>query len=915
MLKKLGLKQRILIIPVFAALILAFIALITFFLSNRNEKILRQIENKYYPSLEMYVSLSQSLQDIQRGMQDAVAARDVEILVETDSLYENNIKDLERWLSDYPDIALEGDKVKKEYTEYYLFARQVVSKMMHSEKNEELISALKTMTRNYNALNDKLLSHSSDNRVHIEKAFSQNRLNYNLTNFLNFLISALFILSVIIISYFVLRSITKPLGKILKTTIDFTNNKAQEKINLDSHDEIGELVQAINTMMEKVTASTKEIEIQNWLKTGEAKLNDKMRGEQDVVVLAQNILNAVVEYINGQVGAIYLVTENKKLKPVSSYACSFRKNTSHEIQFGEGLVGQAALEKKPFILQNVPQDYITISSGLGEFRSLNLLIIPFIYEGITKGVIEIGSFEPFTELHLSFMQQLTENISISFNSAESRNMMQELLRTTQDQAHELENKQKDLKKSNEELKTQARILQESENKLSVQQEELRKTNEELEENAKLLSEQKEAIRKKNDELEKTQLELTQRAQELEAAYKYKSEFLANVSHELRTPLNSLLVLSRMLIENGEGNLNDKQIEYAQTINESGNDLLSTINDLLDLAKVESGKMEIVYEHVSLADVASYAMRNFEVQAKQKKLDFDVFLDPVLPKSLITDKQRLNQILKNFISNSLKFTSKGYIHLDIKRPNGEFKSLSLDSSNYIIFSVSDTGKGIHKDKQNLIFEAFQQEDGTTSRKYGGTGLGLSISKQIAQNLGGDIYVHSEEGKGSTFTLCLPEDKNIIEQFNFVGTKAVTENVWNETVVEVIPDKKNGSSIQSKSRQVTKEKNEKGTKSLLIIEDDRMFANLLKNSAKKRGFECIVAQDGKSGLILANQMKPSAIILDIHLPDIDGWKILEDLKENAATRHIPVHFMSSDKSSKEAFLKGAIGFLTKRPAGKT
>lgn len=674
-----------------------------------------------------------------------------------------------------------------------------------------------------------------------------------------------------------------------------------------------ELINSLNEMTESLKQTTEENRKQNWLKTGLTDLNDRMRGEQDAVALAQSSISYIAEYLNSQVGAIYLNVNENKFKLVGSYAYSKRKKLSNEYKRGEGVIGQAALEKKPILISNVPDDYIKISSGLGESIPKNILAMPFMYEHEVKGVIELGSFEEFGAKTMEFLKQATENIGINFNSAESRSKLQELLEKTQQQAEELQSQQEELRQTNEELEEQAKYLRESESKLQAQQEELRQTNEELEEKTQSLQEQKDAIRKKNVELEHAQHLLEDRAQELEITSKYKSEFLANMSHELRTPLNSLLILSKILSQNKETNLTEKQVEFAQTIHAAGTELLNIINEILDLAKVESGKMELHIEPLNLKTIISDIQKNYKHLVEESGLTFSINLEEGLPDCVHTDEQRLKQIVKNFISNAIKFTEKGSVKVNIGRPGKDinFSHSGLSHDKAFVISVTDTGKGILKDKQKVIFEAFQQEDGTTSRKYGGTGLGLSIARELARLLGGEIQLVSDIGKGSAFSLYFRDFDDM--EFKMPKPTPTAHNLLGQQhqALESLETQKRIKHTAAPVVELSDDRNKlaSGDRKILIIEDDVKFAKILIDLARERNFKCLIAQDGRTGIQMAEEYKPEAIILDIGLPDIDGWTVMEKLKDNSNIRHIPVHFMSASDKSMEAMRMGAIGFLTK------
>jgi signal transduction histidine kinase/DNA-binding response OmpR family regulator len=648
---------------------------------------------------------------------------------------------------------------------------------------------------------------------------------------------------------------------------------------------------------------------QDWLKTGQTQLSETMSGDLDLPTLCKNIVTFLARYLECQVATFYILHTpdlNKTqphLKLIATYAYKKRKNVNNEISIGEGLLGQAALEKEIIVVTQVPEDYVIVQSGLGERTPHNLVIVPFLYENNLKGVFELGAFKPFSEMQLDFLQQVTPAIAIAVNTAESRVRLQELLQQSQTMA--------------EELQSQTEELQ-------AQQEELRQTNEELEERSRELERQKESIRIKNQELEKNRVEVERKAKELEVANQYKSEFLANMSHELRTPLNSMLILAQMLATNKDSNLTDKQVEFAQTIHKAGTELLVLINDILDLSKVEAGHLELHFEECSLLQITESLNRKFSHMAEDKGLNFVIDVEKSLEETLIyTDAQRLQQVITNLISNAFKFTEKkGRVTLNIRRPDSNIYHLSAQSS--IMISVIDSGIGIPKAKQHLIFEAFRQADGTTSRRYGGTGLGLSISRELTRLLGGVLNIESEEGVGSTFSLTIPErlEKTATSSHQNNEESHIkpilkspanpSKILMDETPpVEISPTISEPPKFESKTSADDRDNIQTGDRVLLIIEDDVQFSQLIQDLAHEKDFKCILAHDGKMGLELAKQYQPNAIILDIGLPLVDGWTVMDRLKTNAQTRHIPVHFMSGGDiaQSRDARQMGAIGYLLK------
>ena len=641
----------------------------------------------------------------------------------------------------------------------------------------------------------------------------------------------------------------------LFNTLQDAINREDYSLTIAPESDKDDLAISLNKMLKTLEASDMEVKTRHWLKTGQTELNARMRGEQDIPSLSQNIITYLADHMNAKVGAIYLADEEGTLKRTGAYAYIKRKDLPNEFKLGEGLIGQAALEGKEILIKNVPDDYITISSGLGKGGHLNILVMPFLYEGKSKGVIELGSFDEFTDIQLSFLRSVADHIAISFNTTQSRSRMEDLLAKTQAQSQEL----------------QARQI----------------------------------------ELEKVQLIIEDQMREIETASKYKSEFLANMSHELRTPLNSLLILSNLLAENKSGNLSEKEMEFAKTINSAGGDLLNLINEVLDLSKIEAGKMELSIEDIYLADFAGDIERDFRHLAEEKGLNLDINLGDRLPDFISSDRQRVEQIIRNLFSNAFKFTEEGGVSLSIHRPETgiDLSASGLNPQMAVAFAVSDTGKGIAGDKLKSIFEAFQQENGTTSRRYGGTGLGLSISTELSRLLRGEMQLQSEEGKGSTFTLYLPE------KFTSDKKDEEAEKISSlEAIITVEEEKQEATAEEYKPRGLEIIRDDRrniisNDRSILTIEDDPQFAKILLDLAHEKGFKCLVVGDGRTGLYFADYYKPSAIILDIDLPGIDGWKVMERLKEDPNTRHIPVYFMSVSDKVSDAMKMGAIGYLVK------
>jgi len=648
----------------------------------------------------------------------------------------------------------------------------------------------------------------------------------------------------------------------------------------DKEDELGRVSSALNNMVISLEANFNILKSQNWLKEGAVEIGNAIRGERDVNRLATNLLTCITKYMDAPIATMY-VNETGSFSLASSYSII---SAPKHFSLGEGLMGQTAKDKEIRVLENLPSNYI-ISSSLGKSLPVSLILVPLVHEDETIAIIEIGLHRKPEAIELEFLRGNSESIAIGINSAISYVKLQNLLEETQAQTEELQTQHSELENLNSELEAQSQKLQASEEELRVQQEELQQTNEELEERSVLLEEKNQEIQRK--------------ARELETTTRYKSEFLANMSHELRTPLNSILLLSRLLSENGEKNLSKDQIEYATVIQSSGNGLLGLIDEILDLSKIEAGKMELEYLDVPLNEIAEDMKGLFKEVAKEKRLEFKVNVSPELPYSIQTDKSRVEQILKNLLSNALKFTTSGSVSLEIKK-------CSVNNVQ-ICFVVKDTGIGIAEDKQQFIFEAFQQADGSTRRKYGGTGLGLSISRELTKLLGGDLQVSSKEKKGSEFTLRVPSAKPDVDIYyepeHFTAhkipvqpaSKAQFDNYVASNIPESVPDDRNEISENDKT--------------ILIVEDDTAFAKSLLEVSRKKGYKGIVTVRGDEGYPLAKKYKPSGILLDIQLPVKSGWEVIDELKNDLTTRHIPVHMMSSYKVKNESLLKGAVDFINK------
>jgi HAMP domain-containing protein/CheY-like chemotaxis protein/signal transduction histidine kinase len=732
-------------------------------------------------------------------------------------------------------------------------------------------------------------------------------------------------------------NLTTQIRTIAEIATAVTKGDLTRAIDVEAQGEVEELKDNINQMIANLRDTTQKNQEQDWLKTNLARFTRMLQGQRDLLTVSKQILSELAPLVHAQQGLFYMLdggdgeAPEPALKLLSTYAYRERKNLANRFLLGEGLVGQCALEKDRILLTEVPPDYIKISSGLGEATPLNIVVLPVVFESQVKAVIELASFHRFSDIHLTFLDQLTESIAIVVNTIEAGMRTEELLKQSQALAEELQGQQRELTETNQRLEEQARTLKASEDLLKQQREQLQQTNEELEEKAELLERQNIEVERKNREIDQARRSLEEKAEQLALSSKYKSEFLANMSHELRTPLNSMLILSRLLADNPEQNLSQKQVEFAQTVHASGADLLSLINDILDLAKIESGTMSVEAGEVRFAELAAAMEQSFGQLAAERGLRYLVELEAGLPESMWTDGKRLQQVLRNLLSNAFKFTERGQVAFEVVRATGgwSYDSDELNRAELAIaFVVRDSGIGIPADKQRVIFEAFQQADGTTSRRYGGTGLGLSISREIARLLGGEIRLESEPGVGSTFTLYLPLHYIPVRRA-LPGPEREAERslvVAERPVVQAgdgaFGKRRNGGraplelpppddSLADLPAEIADDRAAiaPGDRVLLIVEDDPSFAQILLEVAREKGFKSLVALRGDVALALARRYRPGAITLDLLLPDMAGWAVFDRLKHDPATRHVPVHIISGRDERRRGLELGALAYLQK------
>ncbi|MFD1769961.1 response regulator [Sphingobacterium suaedae] len=689
------------------------------------------------------------------------------------------------------------------------------------------------------------------------------------------------------------EEISRRLKTIQKIADQIAHGDYSMRVNDAEQDDLGSLAGSLDAMTAALQSSFDALNSNEWRQSGLASLNETLMGNKSEDVLAGDALTLLIEYTGCVNGAFYLL-ESGLLQ--LRYAYGLESHMKKTIGIGEGMVGQVFVSAQIKVMENLkPEDYV-LSFSNGQIGVRYVILLPILLEGSCIGVIELGSNNPADAARFDFYKEASRNIALAIYSSQNRKHVQTLLEETQAQAEELQTQHAELENLNTELEAQTQKLQASEEELKVQQEELLQSNQELEERSKLLEEKNQLIAERN-------LEIQEKAEELALSTKYKSEFLANMSHELRTPLNSILLLSRLMAENTDENLNEEQVESAKVIQSSGTSLLSLIDEILDLSKIEAGKMELDYQEVSLSDVVRELQHMFDPLVREKELTLEMQIQPEVGDVMEIDRLRLEQVLRNLLSNAIKFTARGHVSLSIEK--------DPEQEGFVVFAVKDTGIGIATDKQRIIFEAFQQADGSTRRKFGGTGLGLSISREIARLLGGEIRLESEENQGSTFRLVVPQKKGA------VVVKPTTEELMQiiandvEEINTIVTEERNPYTVIDIPEDVEDDRADirDGDKVILIVEDDTNFAKVLLKYTRQQGYKGIVIVRGDLAGPAALKYQPLAILLDIQLPVKDGWQVMDEVKSNPGTRHIPVHIMSSLEVKKESLLRGAIDFINK------
>lgn len=850
-------------------------------------------------------NVAKSIRNLMLSENDINAEQEYESIDVSIDNAERHMQRLETLLTDENEVRM-FITMRRNYNNYIKLIQNELE-IVHQENKSEAV---------YMALNDgrhiqkDFFDTSASLILYLEQVMdneiAESGSIFDSTFKLMILLTGIGILLGMLITYWIIRDITQDINKLSAVMTKFAqgNLDASYRIDVTKDDELSEIATAFNAIAQSLEEhSVREEQInrlnqeQAWLKTNVAEISTDLQSISDFPTFTQTLITRITPLVGGSHGVFYLADgkkENQYLKLSGTYAFKGSEKNPGHFNIGEGLVGQCAFDKKTILLTDVPSNYIKINSGLGESEPLNIILLPVIFEKKIMGVIEIGSFHEFSSIQKSLLDQLANQLGILLNNLTGQVKTEELLAESQVmteelqvQSEELLTQQEELKRTNEELEAQTKSLIKSEEVLQEQQEELEQSHVELEEKAKLLEERNYEYEQKNKEVERSKVELEEKANQLMLTSKYKSEFLANMSHELRTPLNSLLILAKILADNKESNLTEQQTKFAKTVYSSGYDLLNLINEILDLSKVESGKMEIEPTVVEINSFKDFVESTFQPVAQQKDIDLKIKYADNLPRYVMLDEQRVQQIVKNLLSNAFKFTSQGDVTFSIKlavKENIPYQVMTSNESDCILeFSVSDTGIGIPKDKQQLIFEAFQQADGTTSRKYGGTGLGLSISREIASLLGGELSINSVVGKGSAFTLYLPVTE--VEQLNHLNQNKTVVNYEAENP----PMDNSESTILTSSTEIEQPNNEIAfeNKTILVVDDDIRNVFALSSILESYNMKVVYAENGKESLeVIQNNIDIDLVLMDIMMPEMDGYEAMQSIRMMTEFQTLPI-----------------------------
>ncbi|HEY8924391.1 MAG TPA: response regulator [Polyangia bacterium] len=877
-----GLTFRGKLIAIVAVAATAFLVLISTgaMLSNQVEGALLDVQQRYLPRMEIGPRLESRFEKLQRGLQDAVAAHDADALAATHDLETALLEEIAGARGVIS--AGEATVLRSAVEDYYATAFDVSRRLLAGETGEPLVDTMALMQGKHTRTLDLMKTTTAFDRGQLARAFAGAARAQKTSNQARLAIGLCCLVVVIFLSIGMTRGVLAAVRKLEVGFKRFGEGKFVPAIDLPTRDELGYLAAQANQMAASLDRLSQERDRLDWIQRGMNGLAEEVRGELRPEEVAARGVAFLAGYLEAPLGAVYVMGADGALRLLGQYAGGASDSLPTSFRLGEGLVGQAAAQRDILVVSDPPRDYWRARSALGDAAVRALVLVPLVRADRVIGVLELGSFMPWSDRPRELLLAVREMFAVALEVARSALATRDLLAETQRQAARLADQEEALRVSNEEL--------------HAQQEELRQTNLNLSHQADELEAQRRVLEEQNVDLEETRRRLEQKAVELTTVSTYKSQFLANMSHELRTPLNSMLLISNLLAENGEKNLTAKQIELARTIHSAGKDLLALINQVLDLAKVESGKQEVHVEEVQLGELAARLERVFGPLARDKALGFTVEVSADAPPRITTDRQRLEQILNNLLGNAIKFTARGQVALRIGRPPSGTRlgREGLRHDEAVAFSVSDTGVGIAQADQERIFAPFEQVDTAIDRRYGGTGLGLSIAREMTSLLGGELRLESALGQGSTFTCILPQQlsESVSPPRAGDGPKPAAPAV-----------------APSASPAPPAGHPPAADPFLLLIEDDAVFASAFGEIIEAQGLRYRRASDGRTGMALAKSLKPTGVILDVKLPDIDGWTVLRQLRDDPETAAIPVHFVSALEGSQHGMALGAAGYLTK------
>jgi CheY-like chemotaxis protein/signal transduction histidine kinase/HAMP domain-containing protein len=874
-----------------AAAALVLVTAASSIIERRVERQLASIRERHLPRLELGPRLENQFDRLRRAFQDAAVANDLDALGETRALEKGLLQEIDnaRGIIDPGQAA----SLRAATEDYYGDAAKVTRASIAGETGEALVEAMSAMQRKHGRVADLLQALALSDRRELTAAFAAATDAQVAAARARLLLSIPCLIVALLLSLRLSRGALRSLSELAAGLQRFGSGDFSQAITTEGKDELGVVATEANQMAQRLLRLGIERDRADWLKGAVAGMARELRGELEPREAATRGLRFLAPYVDARAGALYYVPEkghdpgdDGSFVLLGHYALSpppSGREPGSRFASGEGVVGQAALREDITVVTDPPPDYLRIRSGLGEGAPRAIVLMPLTHLGMVRGVLELALFTPWSELASEALLSVRETLVIAIEVARARTATRELLVESQRQAQRLANQEEELRAVNEEMHAQQEELQQTNTELAAQTEELEAQRRDLEE--------------KNRDLDDASRRLEQKAGELATVSAYKSQFLTNMSHELRTPLNSMLLLSNLLGENETGNLSDKQVEFARTIHAAGKDLLALINQVLDLAKVESGKQEITLGPVVLVEMIGHLQRVFAPLAADKGLTLTADVDTGLPATIVSDRQRLDQILTNLLANAIKFTERGHVSLHVG------PAAAVGGEACVAFTVSDTGVGIAPEDQQRVFAPFEQVDAAPDRRYGGTGLGLSISRELAVLLGGELVLKSTRGQGSTFTCTLPAAgpaQGSVEESAKGSAARAGRPRGSRSDAPII----GGAAGRGGSRRKVR-----GDLPLLVIEDDPKFAEAFGEVIRRQGLEYVVASDGQTGLRLARERQPDGIILDVSLPDLDGWKVLEALRADPATADIPVHFLTASDEAERGMALGAVGYLTK------